>query len=621
MNDFLQNIEGFDSGSNYKFGDKMIKSKNPRSLFDLSHLSTLTIKNAGYMIPITNIPTLPGDDFDINIDCLLRVLPQVVPLYSRQRLYVYAFWSRYSDLWDNWQVFMSKGYTGNVLKRIPQLRAGINIGDTGINARKVLPDSLFDYMGLPIGASFTSLFGGGNGQTFGARISALKYMQFLRIYRDYFMNKNEWLNDRVILPDDDSRFRLGDNGELLSAHDQNKHFYFSGFTADDDSNKYELYIDGPGSDYYFNGFFHEYPDDYFTSALPFTQRGTAASIKKEFDTSKLSLYFGDSWFFDGSTNFPTSVTHKNNIYTQWNSDNPDVVDDNMNKPPFVTTAFQKDFDNQRLRNALQKGVIRGDTVGFEITLDDIRKLAIEQLELEQLARTDGSYRQFGLSFFGEPSKASYDFKPLYIGGTYKNITFTEVLQTSSAQADNDSPLGAYAGHGITGISNGRIGHLHSDDYGNIMILACIMPDVYYSQGLSKFDTMSLQSEMFMPERVKLGMQPILNKELYYQGNNGNEQGEDEYLWAYQNPFDEFRYMENRIHGKIADKSNNSFSPYTQARFFDSLPNWGKEFSEAKNISKKYLASGVEDAYTAQFSINIRAVRPLPYRAIPAEVLN
>ena len=73
MNDFLQNIEGFDSGSNYKFGDKMIKNKNPRSLFDLSHLSTLTIKNAGYMVPITNIPTLPGDDLDIDVDCLLRV--------------------------------------------------------------------------------------------------------------------------------------------------------------------------------------------------------------------------------------------------------------------------------------------------------------------------------------------------------------------------------------------------------------------------------------------------------------------------------------------------------------------------------------------------------------------
>ena len=40
MNDMLNSLEGFDSGSNYKFGDKMIKNKNPRSLFDLSHLIT-----------------------------------------------------------------------------------------------------------------------------------------------------------------------------------------------------------------------------------------------------------------------------------------------------------------------------------------------------------------------------------------------------------------------------------------------------------------------------------------------------------------------------------------------------------------------------------------------------
>ena len=55
MNDFLNNIEGFDSGSNYKFGDKMIKNKTPRSLFDLSHLSTMTIKNCGYMVPTVQL--------------------------------------------------------------------------------------------------------------------------------------------------------------------------------------------------------------------------------------------------------------------------------------------------------------------------------------------------------------------------------------------------------------------------------------------------------------------------------------------------------------------------------------------------------------------------------------
>lgn len=613
MNDFLNNLEGFDSGSNYKFGDKMIKNYNPRSLFDLSHLSTMTIKNCGYVVPVTNIPTLPGDDFDISLDALLRVMPQVVPLYSRQRMYVYAFWSRYSDLWNNWQVFMSKGYSGNVEKSIPHLQSGVNIISTDISNTNVLPDSLFDYMGLPIGSNFLSLFGSDSSSN-SACISALKYMQYLRIYRDYFMNKNEWINDRVLLPDDDSRFRLDDDGQLLSAKDNSKKFYFDNPTR----SKFNLEYSSNVNSYYFNGFFHDYPDDYFTSALPFTQRGNTPSIRKTMQTDNLSLSFANSEFFH-YTSAVHSVDDSHLLYSYY--DNLGGINTDTTQPPFFTQIAQNNYDNQRMINQLQKGTINGDSVYFDLTIEDIRKLAIEQLELEQLARTDGSYRQFGLSFFGEPSKASYDFKPLYIGGTYKNLVFTEVLQTSSAQSETDSPLGAYAGHGITGINQGRIGHLHSDDYGNIMILACIMPDTYYFQGLSKFDTDSLQSDMWLPERVKLGMRPIYNKELYYQGDNSNDLGGDNYLWAYQNPFDEYRYMENRIHGKIADSSNLSFFPFTQARQFTTLPNWGRNFSEASNVSKRYLASQTEDAYSVQFSINIRAVRPLPYKAIPAEVIN
>ena len=81
MNGQLNSLESFDSGSNYKFGDKMIKTNAPRSLFDLSHLNTLTIPNAGMMVPIATWETLPSDDFDINVDALVRVMPQVVPLY------------------------------------------------------------------------------------------------------------------------------------------------------------------------------------------------------------------------------------------------------------------------------------------------------------------------------------------------------------------------------------------------------------------------------------------------------------------------------------------------------------------------------------------------------------
>ena len=114
---------------------------------------------------------------------------------------------------------------------------------------------------------------------------------------------------------------------------------------------------------------------------------------------------------------------------------------------------------------------------------------------------------------------------------------------------------------------------------------------------------------------------VLNKEIYYAGNNGNSLGDDNYLWAYQNPYDWLRYIPNHIHGKIADPNSLSFYPFTQARHFTQLPNWGRSFSSTKDARKDYLVAANEDAYSAQFSMNIRAVRPLPYKATPGKLIH
>lgn len=605
-------LESLDSGSNYNFGEKMNQPKNPKSLFDLSHLVTTTIPKAGRVFPISMFQTIPGDDHDINVDCLLRVLPSVVPLYSRQRLYIYGFYSRYSDLWNNWQVFMDKGYTGNVTKLIPTINSNNIYANDQTNT--IIADSLGDCFGFPIGSNIYDLIN--------ANISALPFMMYLRIYRDYFMNKNEFINDRVMLPDDDSRFRLDDDGHLLSAKDQNIIFTFNpsnatitGSNPIDVNNMFDLKINE--NNYIFGGFYHEYPNDYFTSALPFTQRGNVPTLNYEVDLSQIGLDFEDTFSYDEAISGGAAVgirDHHNQLYGGHLTEGQGSI----------YLSANNGYTDQ-IKNALEQGKLTGSNIGLAITLEDIRKLAIEQTELEILARTDGSYSQFGLSFFGEASKAAHDYRPTYIGGCYKNIVFTEVLQTSGSSVgttdpSSTSPLGAYSGHGITGITNGRIGHIHCDDYGLIMILGCIMPDVYYSQGLEKIWTNSLQAEMYLPQRSKLGMQPILNKEIFYAGNNGSASGEDNYVWAYQNAFDHLRYMPNRIKGKIADPNNNSFYPYTQSRKFTQLPNWGRDFSEATDIRHDYLFAPSEDAYTAQFSMNIRSVREMPYKSVPASII-
>ena len=376
MNDMLNSLEGFDSGSNYRFGDKMDRNKNPRSLFDLSHLNTMTIDNAGLLVPIALWQTLPSDDFDINVDCLLRVMPQVVPLYSRQRLFIYGFWSRYSDLWENWQVFMDKGYTGNVSKKIPYLHTSGPQGNSNFffeSNETVKPNSLFDYLGLPIGADVSS-------NLEGASISALPFMMYLRIYRDYFMNKNEWINDRVLLPDNDANFRLDDNGHVISAQALSKYIKFGQST--------DITITNSGHDYKVGLLYHDYPDDYFTSALPFTQRGSAPSLQGTFDPSDISvssaLSFADSVFIRG---MQSQLQNPWDSAYLFDSSSSSSVTNPFAYPtaglaPTESEAADIDRINSNFKTQLNKGTISntvsGDTFSIGIYLEDIRRLAIDQ---------------------------------------------------------------------------------------------------------------------------------------------------------------------------------------------------------------------------------------------------
>ena len=230
-----------------------------------------------------------------------------------------------------------------------------------------------------------------------------------------------------------------------------------------------------------------------------------------------------------------------------------------------------------------------------------------------MARTDGTFAQFGLTFFGEKSRNSNDYYVTFVGGTYRSIAFSEVLQMSSSVSN--SPLGSYAGHGMIS-DNGYLGHLHSDEHGYLMVLLSVMPDVYYSQGIPKMFTRLTQAEEFLPDRDKLGLTAIFNKELFVSGSKDT----DNDVFAYQNPFDEYRYKENVISGKIADSTNRSFFPYTQARIFGSTPTYSESFFRADDVRKDYLASPTEDAYSGRIRFNIRAVEPLSFTGNPSPVI-
>lgn len=622
-------LEPVDNGSNYPFRDKMLKAGVSRSAFPWNHDCVFSLNNAGLLLPVFCSEVLPNSDYDVKIDMLLRVLPQVVPLYSNQTYYLYLFYARYSDLYQRASTYMTKGYNGNTVLKKPTLSAANLAVDGGLEY-VVEPGDLFNCLGYQIGKKLSD-FG---------ELNALPVFMYEKIYNDYFINNNLHIEDRVRLPDDPGDFRLDDNGAVISNKFANTDF---------PAIKYGVLR------------YRDYAQDYFTSSLPFQQRGNAPTLsfsanfdslegklrmfKRSGDTGNaigyvdsiekksgsIGLYYGtaDAPSLDVLTD--TNTTARLNLYNT--SDLPggakavSAVDGSAH--------YVKELLINRIASRSASGAESGYMVFNNIdfstpyakltpfsplvlsggfTLDEFRNLAIASAELERMARTDGSFAEFGITFFGESSKNAKDFYVQFVGGTYRKIAFSEVLQTAPG-GSSQTPLGSYAGHGIIS-DNGYLGHVHTDEHGYLMAILSVMPDVYYTQGLPKMHSRLTQAEEFLPGRDKLGLTAIFNKELYVTGTKDT----DNDLFAYQTPFDEYRYKENRIIGKIADPSNLSFYPYTQARTFTSTPTYSESFFKADKVRKDYLSAPTEDAYTGKIHFTIRAVEPLSFKGTPSPVV-
>lgn len=594
-------------GSNYPFGDKMMKAKFPRSAFDWSHDHVFTMANAGLLMPVFFDEVLPASDYSFSVNSLIRVLPQVVPLYSRQWSYIHGFYIPYSAIWNMASVYFTKGYNGKRLIKKPTIKDYLDVNPTLAtkwNNYVTKPGDLFTMLDIPSGFKVSD---------FAAQFTILPFVALALIYKHFFLNKNLYIEDRRWLPDDDADFRIGSDGNLIS-------------------NKYAIATQGPID--LFENYFRDYQQDYFTSALPFQQRGDAPVLNVGSPTGSITipaqtvtngsftlriLNQGGTVTRDG---YPTirktwTGSSQNGAGVYSGSDGVDIVymDQNALSAGLLLNNAQNNdhFGSMNVRVPIPAQTIPFSVGGVGFTLDQFRNLAVAQSELERMARTDGSYFEFGLTFFGEAARYAQDYRPTYFGGTIQQLAFSEVVQNS--ESTDNSPLGSYAGHGIVS-NSGNLGSFHSDEHGYAMCLLSIMPESYYSQGVDKKWTRLTQAEEFLPGRDKLGLTPIYERELYFQANAVK----DGDLFAYQNPFDDYRYKKNRISGKIADKTNLSFSPYTQGRIFTEAPTYSEQFFKANNIRKDYLAAPTEDAYTGRISFNIRAVEPLSFTGEPAPIV-
>lgn len=149
--------------------------RRPRhSAFDLSHERKLSC-NMGDLIPIYMDEIIPGDEFSVRTETLMRLAPMLAPVMHRVNVYVHFFFVPNRIIWDEWEDFITGGQIG-----APPTMTTIDL-DTiqGISGNG--PGTLADYLGLPV----TRLTNGMEGA-----VTQLPFRAYQKIYNDYYRDDN-----------------------------------------------------------------------------------------------------------------------------------------------------------------------------------------------------------------------------------------------------------------------------------------------------------------------------------------------------------------------------------------------------------------------------------------------
>lgn len=323
--------------------------------------------------------------------------------------------------------------------------------------------------------------------------------------------------------------------------------------------------------------------DYFTGALPWPQRGPTSYLPIG-ESAEVRMVGSDGVTpLAQGTILSDKLDAKSGIFRGWSN--------GVEIPEGSTIRLAADLSD-----------------ATAVTVNQLREAVAVQRLYESFAR-GGSNRYIEVLFstFGVRSPDARLQRSEYLGGSSTLMSVTTVAQTSASE--QGSPLGNLAS--FVTVNNRASWQKSFTEHGYIIGVANVRADLSYSQGLDREDTRTTRLDFYWPQLANLGEQAILNKEIFAQGTE-----EDDDVFGYQERWAEYRYHPNSITGTFRPDHPQSLDVWHLSQEFESLPALNKSFIEENVPIDRVIAVTDEPPVLLWGEFFVKAARPLPLYSIP-----